>query len=648
MKEEIQKQLNVGFILVVEYPEWLANVVPIPKNDGKRIWRRQSSLPSGYYYYRVMSSGLKKVRATYQRAASTLFHDMMHRDVEVYVDDMIVKSRGIEVDPDKIKARLDMPMPRTKKEIKGFLGRLQHISRFIARLTNICEPIFRLLIKNQPTVWNDDYHIAFEKIKEYLLSPPILVSLMSGRPLLLYLSVSDMALGCMLAHLDDSRRNGAIYYLNPLRYLFDRPALTGRLMRWLVLLIEFDIQPVDDIFPDEEFIAMTSLPGWRMDFDGATNQSRFGIGVLLISPQGDHIPRQIQGDWRTRDVKLRSYHAYLELLVRRFDDLRYTCLPRSQNRFADALASFVDIPTDVVICPLLIESRSSTYPEAAIAKERRTLRSSLCRSSDERGSCRSLWSTHGMTHASLCPKCQIHGDLIHAPPSKLHVLTSPWSFSVRHIDIIGKISLKSSSGHEFILVAIDYFTKWVEAASYVRLTSARVVSFIGSHIICRYGVPHELISYRRVHFQAEVNSLLQKYGIRHHRSFAYRPQTNRAVEAANKNVKKILRKMVEASRDWSEKLHFALWAYSTSFRTSTGTTPYSLVYGMEVILPVETEVSSLKVALEQQISETKWAQARFDQLNLLDEKRLRAADHVQAYQRKMARAFRKQVKPRPL
>ena len=106
--------------------------------------------------------------------------------------------------------------------------------------------------------------------------------------------------------------------------------------------------------------------------------------------------------------------------------------------------------------------------------------------------------------------------------------------------------------------------------------------------------------------------------------------------------------MVETSRDWSEKLHFALWAYCTSFRTSTRAMPYSLLYGMKAILLVQTEMSSLKVALDQQISETEWAQARFDQLNLLDEKRLRATDHVQAYQRKMARAFRKQVKPRPL
>ena len=69
---------------------------------------------------------------------------------------------------------------------------------------------------------------------------------------------------------------------------------------------------------------------------------------------------------------------------------------------------------------------------------------------------------------------------------------------------------------------------------------------------------------------------------------------------------------------------------------------------MEAVLPVETEMGSLKVAIEQQISKTEWAQARFDQLNLLDERRLRAADHVQAYQRKMARAFKKRVKPRPL
>ena len=69
------------------------------------------------------------------------------------------------------------------------------------------------------------------------------------------------------------------------------------------------------------------------------------------------------------------------------------------------------------------------------------------------------------------------------------------------------------------------------------------------------------------------------------------------VEVANKNIKRILRKMVETSQYWLEKLHFSLWAYRTSFRTSTGATPYSLVYGMKVVLPIEMETGSLKVAL---------------------------------------------------
>ena len=106
------------------------------------------------------------------------------------------------------------------------------------------------------------------------------------------------------------------------------------------------------------------------------------------------------------------------------------------------------------------------------------------------------------------PKFQIHGDLIHASPSELHALTSPWLFSVWGINIIRKISPKSSSGHESILVAIDYFIKYVETASYARLTSTRVASFMKSHINCRYGVSHELISNRGVHFQAEVDTFL--------------------------------------------------------------------------------------------------------------------------------------------
>ena len=97
----------------------------------------------------------------------------------------------------------------------------------------------------------------------------------------------------------------------------------------------------------------------------------------------------------------------------------------------------------------------------------------------------------------------------------------------------------------------------------ILLGATRALAHIGIHFTHRVfglSVPHELISDRGAHFRGEVDTLVQEYGIRHHRSSAYRPQTNGAVEAANKNIKRILRKMVETSKDWSEKLPFALWA----------------------------------------------------------------------------------------
>ena len=122
-----------------------------------------------------------------------------------------------------------------------------------------------------------------------------------------------------------------------------------------------------------------------------------------------------------------------------------------------------------------------------------------------------FWITMETDYCQFVQRClefQIHGDLIHALSLEVHALTSPWPFSIWGIEIIWKISPKSSKGHEFILVAIKYFTKWVEAALYARLTFARVVSFIRSHVICCYGAPHKLILDRGVHFQAEVDTLL--------------------------------------------------------------------------------------------------------------------------------------------
>ena len=96
---------------------------------------------------------------------------------------------------------------------------------------------------------------------------------------------------------------------------------------------------------------------------------------------------------------------------------------------------------------------------------------------------------------------------------------------------------------------------------------------------------------------------------------------NGAVEAANKNVKKIISKMIDTYKDWHEKLHFAFHAYRMRVWTSTGATPFSLVYGMKAILPIEMEIPFLRILKEVELEEAEWVQARYEQLNLIEEKK---------------------------
>ena len=109
----------------------------------------------------------------------------------------IVYDEGIKVDPAKVKAIQEMPTPHTEKEVRVFLGRLNYIARFISHLTATCDPIFKLLKKYQVVKWNDDFQTSFDRIKEYLKEPLILMSLIEGRPLIMYLTVLENSMGCM-------------------------------------------------------------------------------------------------------------------------------------------------------------------------------------------------------------------------------------------------------------------------------------------------------------------------------------------------------------------------------------------------------------------------------------------------------------------
>ena len=292
---EVKKLLATNFIREVYYPEWLANVIMVKKANGK--WRMcvdftdlnsacpKDSFPlprinqlvdsiarhklltfmdafsrynqiqmakedqektafitsQGLYCYRVMPFGLKNAEATYQRLVNQMFSKQIGRNVEVYVDDMLVKSkeeenhlddlretfntlrqynmklnpfkcafgvssgkflkfmvsqRGIEANPEKVKAILEMSSSKTVKEVQSLIGRVAALNRFISKATDKCLPFFKTL--KQAFVWTEECETTFQELKRYLSNPPLLSPSKEGEDLFLYLVVSITAVSTAL------------------------------------------------------------------------------------------------------------------------------------------------------------------------------------------------------------------------------------------------------------------------------------------------------------------------------------------------------------------------------------------------------------------------------------------------------------------
>ncbi|KAG9444948.1 hypothetical protein H6P81_016288 [Aristolochia fimbriata] len=181
------------------------------------------------------------------------------------------------------------------------------------------------------------------------------------------------------------------------------------------------------------------------------------------------------------------------------------------------------------------------------------------------------------------------------------------------MDIIGPISPKSDSDRQYILAATDYFSKWAEAAAYREVKAVTIVDFIRTQIIYRYGVPRYIMMDNGTPFKNKVmDRFCKKFRIQQRTSMAYNPAANGLAEAFKKTLCKILKKTVGANkRSWNEKLGEALWAYRTSFRTPTQSTPFLLVYGTEAVLPLEVQLPSLRIAMREGLMTEECAQLRF-------------------------------------
>nr|XP_027071991.1 uncharacterized protein LOC113696809 [Coffea arabica] len=249
--------------------------------------------------------------------------------------------------------------------------------------------------------------------------------------------------------------------------------------------------------------------------------------------------------------------------------------------------------------------------------------------------------------ARKCQACQFHGNFIRQPPEPLHPTVASWPFDAWGLDIVGPLP-KSSGGHIFILAATDYFSKWAEAVPLREVKKENVVDFIRSHIIYRYGVPRYIITDNgRPFSNVAMNKLCEKFHFKQYNSSMYYAAANGLAEAFNKTLCNLLKKIVDKSkRDWHLRIGEALWAYRTTFRTPTQATPYALVYGVEAVLPLECQIPSLRIAIQEGLSGEDNVRLRLEELEALDEKRLEAQQRIECYQARLSKAFNKHVRPR--
>ena len=189
---------------------------------------------------------------------------------------------------------------------------------------------------------------------------------------------------------------------------------------------------------------------------------------------------------------------------------------------------------------------------------------------------------------------------------------------------------------KFLVVRIDYFTKWVEAKPLAKITQQNVKNFVWKSIVCRFGVPRVLVSDNGRQFDnSPFRDFCEQLGINNHYSSPSHPQANGQAEVANRFLLKIIKTRLEGVKGvWPDKLPGVLWAYRTTVRTPIGETPFKLAYGSEAVIPAEVHMASHRVK-EYQAEENE-VQFRLN-LDLIDEVRMDAEQRTSRYKNLMAR-----------
>eukprot|EP00253_Pinus_taeda_P024213 PITA_24213 len=213
------------------------------------------------------------------------------------------------------------------------------------------------------------------------------------------------------------------------------------------------------------------------------------------------------------------------------------------------------------------------------------------------------------------------------------------------LDFIGEINPHSSGQHRWILVANDYFTKWIEAIPTRKADHHVVMKFLTENIFTRFGYPHKLVSDNATTFRGkELVDMCDSMGIKLVHSTSYYLQGNGLTESSNKSLIKIIKKLLEDNkRNWDSKLKFALWADRVTTKKSTWNSPFKLVYGTEAIFPIQLTLPVAKFLQEEWNEENDMAK-RISDFAKVNQIRDQLVEKSVAHQKRIKEAFDRKEK----
>ncbi|KAG7567995.1 Ribonuclease H-like superfamily [Arabidopsis thaliana x Arabidopsis arenosa] len=606
-----------------------------------------------------------------------------------------ISENGIEVDKGKIEVIMQLQPPKTVKDIRSFLGHAGFYRRFIKDFSKIARPLTRLLCKEAEFEFDEDCLKAFHTINEALVTAPVVQAPNWDYPFEIMCDASDYAVGAVLGQRIDKKLH-VIYYASrtldeaqgryattekellavvfafekfrsylvgskvtvytdhaALRHIYAKKDTKPRLLRLILLLQEFDMEivdkkgiengaadhlsrmrmeeatPIDDSMPEEQLLAVKcyKLAYNKKEFEEAcaVKEEEFPwypdlVNYLICG----EIPKYLDAYQKKKFFRDINHYYWDEpyLYKKGTDGLFRRCIAEEE------------------VQGVLEHCHGSAYGGhfATFKTVQKVLQAGLWWPS-------MFKDAYGFI--AKCDPCQRMGNITRRNEMPQTPILEVEVFDVWGIDFMGPFN-PASYGNKYILVAVNYVSKWVEAIASPTNDHKVVLKLFKSIIFPRFGIPKVVISDGGSHFINKVfESLLKKHGVKHKVATPYHPQTSGQVEVSNRQIKAILARVVGVSRrDWSTKLDDTLWAYRTAYKTPIGRTPFQMLYGKSCHLPVEVEYKAIWATKLLNLDIKEAQEKRSVDLHELEEIRLEAYESSKVYKERTKAFHDKKISPK--